>query len=76
MLVFLFAFFFLLPLIFNLLAASISRFLIAAFSTSFSCFAQKISTISHSLNLLFPSFEVKIFQLTPLCVLVLFTTDF
>ena len=32
-------------------------------ATSFSCFAQKISTISHSLNLLFPSFEAKIFQL-------------
>ena len=33
-------------------------------STLFSCFARKISTISHSPNLLFPSFEVKIFQLT------------
>ena len=27
-------------------------------------FAEKISTISHSPNLLFPSFEVEIFQLT------------
>ena len=33
-------------------------------STSFSLFARRISTISHSHNLLFPTFEVTISQLT------------
>ena len=42
----------------------IGSFSLRCASTSFSRFARRISTISHSPNLLFPSFEVKIFQLT------------
>ena len=40
------------------------QFFLRCASTSFSRFGRRISTISHSPNLLFPSFEVKIFQLT------------
>ena len=42
----------------------IGSFSLRCASTSFSRFARRISTISHSPNLCFPSFEVKIFQLT------------
>ena len=42
----------------------IGSFSLRCVSTSFSRFARRISTISHSPNLCFPSFEVKIFQLT------------
>ena len=42
----------------------IGSFSLRCASTSFSLFARRISTISHSHNLLFPTFEVTIFQLT------------
>ena len=40
----------------------IGSFSLRCASTSFSRFARRISTISHSPNLCFPSFEVKIFS--------------